>query len=106
MISTRLSSLQYPMLKMFAEDSRHSMSVDDAQHFDQRPFRSMLVRKWVAYKPGKGFHATKEGVAAYQEFLSRDITRKNPMLPLTAYFDPVAYGLSPRKMKRKKAEAA
>lgn len=69
------------------------MSLDEAQAFDQRPFRSMLVRKWAAYKPGRGFHVTKEGKAALQEFLTTNIARKDPQMPLTAYFDPTAYGL-------------
>ena len=31
-----------------------------------------------------------------QEFQSTNILRKNPALPLTAYFDPIAYGLKPK----------
>lgn len=88
---TRLSSLQYAMLETFA--TRIYMTAMQAQAYDQRPFRSMLIQKWVAYKPGRGFHITKEGLAAQHEFKTRDIGRKNPLLPLTAYFDPTAYGL-------------
>jgi hypothetical protein len=88
---TRLSNRQYPLLETFATGVY--MSIEDAQLFDQRPFRSMLIRKWVAYKPGRGFHITTEGRAAREEFLHTDIGRKDPSLPLTAYFDPTAYGL-------------
>jgi hypothetical protein len=101
-VTTRLSSLQYPLLKMFAElGSTGYMSLTDAQRWDQRPFRSLLIRQWVAYRPSKGFHITREGLQAFHEFLSRDIARQNPAAPLTAYFDPTAYGL-----KKTKPEAA
>jgi len=86
------------MLETFA--SRIYMTVMQAQAYDQRPFRSMLIQKWIAYKPGRGFHITREGIAAQQDFHHRDIGRKNPDLPLTAYFDPTAYGL---KVPPKKA---
>jgi hypothetical protein len=82
------------MLRAFAEErSDFYMSIDQAKHFDQRPFRSMLIQRWIAYKPGRGFHITREGRAAWGEFLSTDIARKHPEMPLTAYFDPTAYGL-------------
>jgi hypothetical protein len=96
---TRLSSLQFAMLETFA--TRLYMTVMQAQAYDQRPFRSMLIQGWVAFKPGRGFHITKEGIAAQQDFHHRDIGRKNPNLPLTAYFDPTAYGL---KVPAKKAQ--
>ena len=69
------------------------MSISQAQHYDQRPFRSMLVRQWIAYRAGKGFHITATGRKAYEEFHHTEIARKNPLLPLTAYFDPTQYGL-------------
>jgi len=98
---TRLSNRQYPMLRMFCElKGNQYMSIEDAQQWDQRPFRSMLIRKWVSYKPGHGFYATFDGRAALQEFLSTDIARHNVMAPLTAYFDPTAYGLRVHKGKR------
>lgn len=100
---TRLSNRQYPMLRMFAEmGSKQFMSIESAQRWDQRPFRSMLIQKWVAYKPGHGFSITKPGLAALHEFMSTDISRKHPEMPLTAYFDPDAYGL-PRRAKRRAA---
>jgi hypothetical protein len=95
---TRLSNRQWPMLKaLYDNGSDHYMSLDEAATFDQRPFRSMLIQGWCAYRPGRGFHITKEGKNAMHEFQTTDIFRKNPNLPLTAYFDPVAYGIAPRK---------
>jgi hypothetical protein len=80
------------MLRALVDNgSEHYMTIDEAQQFDQRPFRSMLIRKWAAYRPGRGFHITREGKQAMLEFLQTDIMRKNPTLPLTAYFDPTAY---------------
>jgi len=83
------------MLEIFS--GGQYLSVEDAQLYDQRPFRSMLIRKWISYMPQKGFRITDLGKAAYKEFFNTDIGRKNPTLPLTAYFDPTAYGLRPSK---------
>jgi hypothetical protein len=88
---TRLSNLQFPMLETFVTGLY--MSIAQAQHYDQRPFRSMLIRKWIAYRPGHGFHITPAGRKAHQEFHHTEIARKNPLLPLTSYFDYTAYGL-------------
>lgn len=103
---TRLSTLQYNMLRMFAsEGNDYHMSVTVAQGFDQRPFRSMLIQQWVSYRIGKGFHITRKGRDAYRDFESHDITRKNPHSPLTAFFDPEKYGLKRTKRKaERKAE--
>jgi hypothetical protein len=91
---TRLSNRQYPMLRTFADEREgFYMSIHDAQYYDQRPFRSMLIRRWIVYRASKGFHITREGRAAWREFQATEIARKNPTLPLTAYFDPGAYGL-------------
>ena len=91
---TRLSNRQWPMLKALVDNgSDVYMSIEEAQRFDQRPFRSMLIQGWCAYRPGRGFHVTREGKAAMYEFENSDIIRKNPSMPLTAYFDPTAYGL-------------
>lgn len=99
---TRLSNRQYPMLRMLFENGQRGyMTIADAQKFDQRPFRSMLIRGWCAYRPAHGFHITKEGEQAMLEFESTDILRKHPELPLTRYFDPTAYGLKPEKPKAK-----
>jgi hypothetical protein len=96
---TRLSSLQYPVLKLFAGGK--FFSIADCQKLDQRPFRSMLVREYVAYFPGKGFGITQAGLAAWDDFRFRGYLRQNPSLPLTCYFDPVAYGLDPLRPKAK-----
>ena len=88
---TRLSNRQFPLLEVFVTGVY--MDISTAMLYDQRPFRSMLIRRWIAYKPGRGFHITDEGRKAHKEFHHTDIERKNPSLPLTAYFDPTAYGL-------------
>lgn len=93
---TNLSNRQYPMLKAFAEGGY--MSVETAQLYDQRPFRSMLMRKWITYHPRRGFHITDAGEEAWREFRSTEIFRMHPNRPLTAYFDLTAYRLpSPRR---------
>lgn len=98
---TRLSNRQYPMLKTFAiAGGGFYMSVKDAGLYDQRPFRSMLIQKWIEYKPGKGFHITPEGREAWREFEHTEIFRRNPLGPLTAYFDATAYGLKVTEKKR------
>jgi len=91
---TRLSNRQYPMLKLLYDNGGNGyMSIEEAQAFDQRPFRSMLIRRWCSYRPGRGFHITQEGKAAFHEFLTTEIVRSDITRPLTAYFDPTAYGL-------------
>lgn len=98
---TRLSNRQYPMLLALVQNGRDGyMTIEEAQRWDQRPFRSMLIQGWCAFRPGRGFHVTKEGEAAMHEFQTTEILRKNPSLPLTAYFDPTAYGLSRKKGQR------
>jgi hypothetical protein len=99
----RLSALQFEMLRTVAEDINRYMSIDAARRYDQRPFRSMLVREYLAYIPGKGFRITETGRTAWHDFRHQSISRKNPALPLTAYFDPVAYGLAAPKKKRNAA---
>jgi hypothetical protein len=111
----QLSNRTFPMLQTFAhEGSDYYMSVDEAQRFDQRPFRAMLVRGYVAYRPGRGFHITREGRQAAKDFLNTSIDRNEARFsaPLTSYFDPVAYGLpvagrkarADRKPARRKAK--
>jgi hypothetical protein len=92
---TRLSNRQYPMLRAFMEV--HYMSLSEAQKWDQRPFRSMLIREWVAYRPGHGFHVTRAGRDAWNEFQNTVIFRQDPNRPLTRYFDPAFYGLRPHR---------
>lgn len=100
---TRLSNRQYPMLEALA--AVDYITYSEAQAFDQRPFRSMLIRKYMAYKPGKGFHLTQAGRDARKEFYDTDILRRNRNLPLTAYFDATAYGLTKPKLRLMKGAA-
>jgi len=102
------SGRQLKILQMFNDNWADGsfISYIDAHAFDQRPFRSMLIRKWVSYRPGRGFHITKEGKAALYSLEQAQITRNEHMIshPLTRYFDSVAYGLEDqpkRKRKRK-----
>jgi hypothetical protein len=104
-MTSRLSSLQYPLLLHFVR-SVFYMPIGEAQKFDQRPFRSLLVRKWIGYSPGRGFRATPKGRNAWEEFQHRSITRTHPERPLTAYFDYWAYGLDPLALKKKLARLA
>ena len=99
---TRLSNRQYPMLTAFADEAQNfHMPIADAQKFDQRPFRSMLIRQWIVYTKNKGFYITDAGKRAWREFHETDIARKHFERPLTAYFDPTAYGLAvqPKKVR-------
>lgn len=93
-----LSNRQYPMLQAFMDGGGADffMPLEEAQRYDQRPFRSMLVRGWVGYRPGRGFHLTREGRDAWHDYHATEIFRKNPRLPLTAYFDPTAYRMAPK----------
>jgi signal transduction histidine kinase len=64
-----LSNRQYPLLKTFAEaQANHYMTIAEAQRYDQRPFRSMLVQGWISYQPGRGFRITREGREVWEEF--------------------------------------
>jgi hypothetical protein len=90
----QLSTRTCPMLQTFAEGgSDYYMKIDEAQAFDQRPFRAMLVHNYVAFRPGRGFHITKEGRQAWEQWTHTDLVRKDPTMPLTSHFDLVAYGL-------------
>jgi hypothetical protein len=107
---TRLSNRQWPMLRALYDNMGGFMTIEQAQKFDQRPFRSMLIQGWCAFRPGRGFHITPEGKAAMHEFQDTDIKRKHPEFPLTKYFDITAYSLhqlgvkaAPRSAPSKKA---
>jgi hypothetical protein len=89
---TRLCNRQYPMPQALARTSY--ISILEAQKVDQRPFRSMLIQEWAAFRPGKGFYIRRSGLQALDEFRHADIRRKDPRLPLTRYFDPTACGLT------------
>lgn len=95
---TNLSNRQYPMLRTFVKaSSDYYMTIEEAQVYDQRPFRSMLIRKYIAYKPGKGFHLTKEGRKHWEEFERTEIFRQNPNMPLTSFFDAADYARPQRR---------
>ena len=85
------------------------VTITEAQTLNQTTFSSALIRGYCVYRatgPNRGFHVTKEGVEALHDFHSADVTRKNPTLPLTSYFDPTAYGLSAPSLKKKQPEKA
>ena len=105
--TTRLSNRQYTMLQMFYSESKDfTMKIEVAQAFDQRAFRSMLIRQYVAYVPSaKGFRLTALGRDAFHTFEATDITRRNPALPLTAYFDMDSYGLNRSAKKHRRVAA-
>jgi len=97
-----MSNRLYPMLETFVTlGGSYYMSVETAKRYDQRPFRSMLIRGWIAFRPGPrgGFYLTREGRQAWQDYHHTEIWRKNPRLPLTRYFDADAYQLRPALVK-------
>ena len=83
------------------------MPIEDAQRFDQRPFRSALIRGWATYRSNgvRGFHITKEGKEAMEDFHTINILRADPKRPLTSYFEPTQYGLAKPRKKEKGAKA-
>lgn len=83
------------MLRAFIDKpAGYHMSIEEAQGYDQRPFRSALIRGYIKYSPKRhGFEITKEGRKAWADFHNTNIGRVDPSRPLTSYFDPVAYGL-------------
>src|SRR5215467_10295638 len=108
-MSIQLSDRTYPLLQTFEDKtSDYHMKIDEAQKIDQRPFRALLVRGYIAFRPGRGFHITRAGRDVAKHFLDEDGTRNRRSenrfnAPLTSYFDPVAYGLTPSSGKKKKA---
>jgi hypothetical protein len=95
-----LSNRQYPMVQAFIDAGpAYYMTIEEAQKYDQRPFRSMLVRQWVAFRPGHGFFLTKAGRDSWFDYHGTGIFRneKTRLLPLTSYFDPTAYRMKPSK---------
>lgn len=101
-----LSDLGFPMLYALTQLRGKYMTYEEAQTYDQRPFRSMLIRGWVAWsRKEHGFYLTEAGKNAWNQFNSRDIARKNPHLPLTAFFDAEAFGLAGRDKKAMRGAA-
>lgn len=93
-MSTVVSNHQLPLLRHFIENKFSYLNIEHAQEFDQRGFRSFLIRKYIAYRPGHGFHITSEGKKAWEALQNTEIWRADPSRPLTRYFDYVAYGLA------------
>jgi hypothetical protein len=105
-----LSNRLFPLVQYFVDQGRtYHMTIGTAQEFDQRPFRSALIRKYVAFRAGRGFYLTQSGYDAWEKFRHTDIHRSNALAPLTRYFDPVAHGIRPDERKlaviRKKRSA-
>jgi len=98
--------MQFYMLRMFVEAGATTfMTIEEAQVWDQRPFRSMLIQRWIAHKPGRGFHVTKEGLKAWRDFQEGEQAmqrrKESQHLPLTAYFDMATGG--PRVVAKRSA---
>jgi hypothetical protein len=81
------------MLRTFAnEGEQYRMNIADAGVFDQRPFRSMLMRQYVVWdrRPnnhGKvGFKLTADGRQAFLDFETTNILRRVASMQLTSYF--------------------
>jgi hypothetical protein len=84
----QLSSLQYGMLKAWtARKGDYYMKRSQATLYDQRPFRSMLIRQYVEYDPKvDGFRLTPKGRSAMIDFETRDVLRHFESSKLTSYF--------------------
>lgn len=85
-----MSKRQYLLLQAFIDNP---MSIKEAHKINQITFRSFLIRNWIAYTQGRGFHITTEGRNAWYNFHEASIFRKDPTRPLTAYFDQKVYKL-------------
>ena len=100
-----LSERGWAMIEMFS--AHKYISFEDAHLLDQRPFRSMLIRKYIAFKPGRGFHITKEGEdALYRWYHTVVDQRKDTLAPLTKTFNPQDYRLDEKVYVMKKRAAA
>jgi hypothetical protein len=83
-----------------------NMIVVQAQEWDQRAFRSFLVRGWVDFNTARGFYLTQEGLNAGENFRHANIHRADPSAPLTSYFDINSWGAkSKRALKEKEVHA-
>ena len=96
-MTIKMSNRQLAMLEGLA--AVDYMSIEEAQAWDQRAFKSMLLREYAVYAPRKGFHLTAAGRAAQHDFYGCDILRKDRTRPMTSYFDASLYGLTPRKKR-------
>jgi hypothetical protein len=87
--TVRISNRQYVLLREFAKVG--NMTMVQAQEWDQRAFRSFLVRGWLAWNQSKGFVLSPDGYAALEAFHRTDIRRADPTRPITRYFDSKLY---------------
>jgi hypothetical protein len=108
-----LSNRLFPLVQFFINQGRsYYMNIEEAQTFDQRPFRSALIRQYLMFRSGHGFYLTAAGRDAWERFRHTDIHRINALAPLTRFFDPVAHGvrIDERKLaivkKKRRAAAA
>lgn len=96
-MSTTVSNYQLPLLRYLV--GQKFVTIEKAMEFDQRGFRSFLIREWLAYRPGYGFHLTPDGRKAWELLHHTEIRRGDPTKPLTRYFDYVAYGYEDPRAK-------
>ena len=92
------------LLEVFAREGLdYHMAIEELQSYDLRPARALHMRGYIAFGR-KGAHITKEGLAAWDKWHNPSLTRKDPTMPLSHYFDSVAYGLPVVRKKRAKAK--
>jgi len=97
-----LSNRGFPMLHVFA--GGNYITYAQALRYDQRPFRSMLVRKYIEYHPSKkAFKITEVGLRAWEEFTSTEIDQRKDTRHLTAFFDAARWGFTDNVRVMKKA---
>jgi hypothetical protein len=103
-----LSGRQFSMLEEFIKGGPdYDMPTDEARKYDQRPFGSMLIRRWVAYSMRRrAFYLTREGWDAWDRFQQANIQRKHPEAPLTHYFDQLIGLAKPSRRQAKTAGPA
>lgn len=99
-ISISLSDYQEKVLERFATArSNWYMPLSEAHTIKQGTFRSMLVQQWIAFhrELGEegGFQVTEAGKERWLRRKEINVFRSEAQFsrPLTAYFDPKAYGL-------------
>ena len=98
-----VSRWQFPMLReICALPAGTYMPRSTGNKKDQRTFGSLYHRKWIDYRMGKGYYATKEGRKECHQYLEAESKNRNdPSRPLSHYFDPIAYALKTEKEPRR-----
>jgi hypothetical protein len=101
-VYTSMSKWQLPMMRDFAALAPGIfVPMSEASKLDQRTLGSLYHRYWIAYRPGKGFHATEAGRREVHEYIAGEARhRANPDRPLSHYFEPSIYGVHERAVKR------